>query len=120
MSNEEMRKQIEALSDEELKYRLTLWMDKNPTDRYEDIGIEALKDYVMFVYAENGLVVFESFVPGNAYYVFKYRNSLVGLLADIKRMSKTQMACSAHYMKRGYHIRSKEKLAKQIDKYFEL
>lgn len=120
ISNEEMRKQIEALSDEELKYRLTLWMDKNPTDRYEDIGIEALKDYVMFVYAENGLVVFESFVPGNAYYVFKYRNSLVGLLADIKRMSKTQMACSAHYMKRGYHIRSKEKLAKQIDKYFEL
>ena len=120
VSNEEMRRKIEALSDEELKYRLTLWMNKNPTDRYEDIGIEALKDYVMFVYAENGLVVFESFVPGNAYYVFKYRNSLVELLADINCMSKTQMACSAHYMKRGYHIRSKEKLAKQIDKYFKV
>lgn len=119
VSNEEVRRKIDALSDEELKYRFTLWMRKNPTERYENIEIEALKDYIMFVYAENGLVVFESFVPGNAYYVFRYRNSLTELLATITRMSKTQMACSAHYIRKGYHMQSRERLAKRIDKYFE-
>ena len=119
VSSEEVKKKIEALSDEELKYRLTLWLDKNPTDRYENIGIDALKDYIMFVYAENGLVVFESFIPGNAYYVFRYRNSLVKLLEEIANMSKTQMACSVHYVNRGYHMQSKDKLVQRVNKYFE-
>ena len=94
-------------------------LDKNPTDRYENIGIDALKDYIMFVYAENGLVVFESFIPGNAYYVFKYRNSLVNLLEEITNMSKTQMACSVHYVNRGYHMQSKDKLLQRVNRYFE-
>ena len=119
VSSEEVKKKIAALSDEELKYRLTLWLDKNPTDRYENIGIDALKDYIMFVYTENSLVVFESFIPGNAYYVFKYRNSLVNLLEEIANMSKTQMACSVHYVNRGYHMQSKEKLTQRVDRYFE-
>lgn len=119
VSMDEMRRKIENLSDEELKYRLTLWMNKNPTERYEEIGIEALKDYIMFVYAENRLVVFEAFMPGNAYYVFKYRNSLVDLLSDINCMSKTQMTCSVHYVKKGYHMQSRENLTRQINKYFK-
>lgn len=118
VSKDYVQAKIENLTDEELKFRLTLWLDKNPTDIYEDIDIEALEDYTMFVYAENRLVVFESYVPGNAYYVFRYKKSLVDLFSEISVMSKRQMALSSHYISRGYHVQAKEKIKQRIEKYF--
>lgn len=58
-------------------------------------------------------------MPGNAYYVLKYRNSLVDLLSDINCMSKAQMACSVHYVKKRYHMQSRENLTRHINKYFK-
>lgn len=120
ISIEEVKKKIEHLSDEDTKFRLGLWMVNNPTDIYDNVEIDALKDYTMFVFATNKLVVFESFVHGNAYYVFRYRRNLVDLISDISYMTKTQMACSVHYVSRGYHLQSKDKLVNRINRYFQL
>ncbi len=119
VSKETFMKKIEQLSDEETKIRLRLWRDKNPTYIYENIKVESLKDYIMLVYGQNKLVVFESFIPGNAYYVFRYKNDLAGLLSSISQMTKTQMTLSIHYVSRGYHSHIKEKLAQRINKFFE-
>lgn len=73
-------------------------MAHNPTDIYEDIDIESLNDYIMFVFAANKFEVFESFIHGNVFYVFRYRNSIVDLMSEIASMTKTRMMCSVQYV----------------------
>lgn len=118
ISKYEVQKKIDVLTDEELKYRLNIWISKNPSEIYDNLEIEALMGYVMFVYASDQIVVFESYVPGNAYYVFRYTGSLGVFLSNIATMSKTQMAFSEHYISRGYHIQNRERIERRISKYF--
>lgn len=67
-----MNNKIQELSDEETQFRLNSWMKHEPTDIYSELGIASLQDYIVFLFAEKGLAVFESFIPGNAYYTFRY------------------------------------------------
>lgn len=72
----------------------------------------------MFVYATNHLAVFESFIPGNAYYVFRY-DELDVLLEEISHMTKSQMILAEYSTQRGNHIQNRDKLKSKIDKLFE-
>ena len=72
----------------------------------------------MFVFADSKIVVFESLMNNNAYYVFKYKNSLSELLMNIKSMSKTQMTLSEHYVNKGYHIQYRDNLINKINLFF--
>lgn len=119
ISNNEIWNRINQLDDEETRYRLEMWMSKNPTNVYEDVGIEALNNYIVFVYLQEKLAVFESFTPSNAYYVFRIGEDLMNLLNDISKMTKSQMSLSKHYIKKGYHTLSKESLERRINSYFE-
>ena len=47
----------------------------------------------MLVFEVEHIVVFESFIPGNAYYVFKY-DEIDELMRNIYEISKTQMKLS--------------------------
>lgn len=120
VSKSEMQRRIDQLTDEETRYRLNLWMSKCPTDIYEDINIEAFNGYIMFVYLSEKLVVFESFIPSNAYYVFRISENLMNLMADISTNTKMQMSLSACYVSRGYHILSRENLEKKINNLFKI
>ena len=120
ISKNEALKRIDQLTDEETKYRLNLWMEKNPTAIYDDIEIEAFKDndYTLFYYSSASLAVFESFKPNNAYYAFRINETLAELLDNISKMTKDEMLLSRFYIKRGYHILSHNNLKKKINSFF--
>lgn len=120
ISNNEAQKKIEQLTDEETKYRLNLWMEKNPTAIYDDIDICAFKDndYTLFYFSSAKLAIFESFKPNNAYYAYRLNGSLSELLEDIANMTKEEMLDSKFYIKRGYHLLSHDNLRKKIDSFF--
>ena len=96
---------------------MKLWLEHNPTYIYKDVNVDALKNYIMFVYVDNRLAVFESFVPGNAYYVFKYDDINV-LLEEISHKTKSQMILAEYSTQRGNHIHNRDKLKNKIDKLF--
>lgn len=118
ISPEEIRKRIQLLSDEETKFRQNLWLAHNPVV-YDDVGIDALKAYTMYVFEEKELVVFESFIPQNAFYAFACPNGIEDLIITIKSMTKTQMTFSQNYINRGNHTLNREKLKQRIDKFFD-
>lgn len=64
LTMEKVRNEISQLTDDDKKYRMNLWSEHNPTYIYKDVNVNALKNYIMFVYATNHLAVFESFIPG--------------------------------------------------------
>lgn len=105
--------EIQSLTDEEVKFRLNLWLDKKPTNIYRRLEIENLKDYVAFEFKEYRLVVFESFEAGNGYYYF-HGDNIFELVQKVKDMSKTQMFEMAGMEKRGYHIKDRKVLKKKI------
>lgn len=120
ISNNEAQKKIDQLTDEETKYRLNIWMEKNPTSIYDDIDVGAFKDndYTLFYFSTAKLAIFESFKPNNAYYAFRVKDSLSDLMEDIANMTKEEMSDSEFYIKRGYHILSHDNLRKKIDSFF--
>lgn len=118
LSLENVRNEINQLTDEDKKYRMNLWLEHNPTCIYKDVNVNALKNYIMIVYAINHLAVFESFIPGNAYYVFCYEDMDV-LLEEISHMTKSQMMLAEYSTQRGNHIPNRDKLKIKIDKLFE-
>lgn len=71
----------------------------------------------MLVFTYEHLVVFESFVPGNAYYVFKY-DALDNLLERLSKMTKSQMMLAEYSVQRGTHIQNRENLKRKIDNLF--
>lgn len=115
----DIKRRISALTDEETKYRLNLWISHEPVIVYDNIDNEALKAYSMFVFPEQEMVVFESFVPQNAFYVFGCPNGVTDLLMNISAMSKTQMAMSAHFIDRGHHMANQENLKNRINRLFQ-
>ena len=106
VSSNEIKKRIAALTDEETQFRLNIWMDYRPDIICDDISIEALKSYTMFAFLEEELVVFESFEPQNAFYVFGCPNGLENLINSIAKLTKSQMTLSKWYVDRGNHIKS--------------
>lgn len=119
VSLSEIKKRIDKLTDEETKQRLNLWMKHNPTVVFENVELEALSSYVMYVFEENELAVFESFIPQNAYYVFSCPNGVDDLIANLRLMTKTQMAMSEWYVRRGNHVSDIKKIEQKISKFFE-
>lgn len=119
ISSNEIKKRIAALTDEETQFRLNLWMCYNPDIIYDDIAIEALKSYTMFVFSENELVVFESFEPQNAFYVFGCPNGIENLINSIVKLTKTQMTLSKWYVDRGNHISNRKSLQQRISRLFK-
>ena len=117
MSMSEVTDKISALTDEETKNRLSLWLSYNPTEIYSNLGVHALDEYVVFLYDDNNLAVFESFVPGNAYYTFRY-DDFDRLLVQLSGLSKTKMLLASNFLMRGYHIQDKERFEGKITKLF--
>ena len=109
MSTSEVKNRIAELSDEDTKFRLNTWMDHNPTEIYSELGIIALRGYIVFLFPSNSLAVFESFTPGNAYYTFRY-DDFSKLLSQVSGMTKTQMTLLSTFVSRGYHIQNKSRL----------
>ena len=81
-------------ADEELKFRLNLWMDKKPDAIYKDLGIESLEGYYLFEY--------------NDY----------NLLHKIKGLTKSEIFELSGMDKRGYHIEDRNKLESNVNSYF--
>ena len=120
VSSNEIKKRIAALTDEETQFRLNIWMDYRPDIICDDISIEALKSYTMFAFLEEELVVFESFEPQNAFYVFGCPNGLENLINSIAKLTKSQMTLSKWYVDRGNHISNRKSLQQRISRLFKL
>ena len=119
VSSNEIKKRIAALTDEETQFRLNIWMDYRPDIICDDISIEALKSYTMFAFLEEELVVFESFKPQNAFYVFGCPNGLENLINSIAKLTKSQMTLSKWYVDRGNHISNRKSLQQRISRLFK-
>lgn len=117
LSDFEVGQKIQELSDEETKFRLNAWMNHTPTEIYSDLGIASLPEYIVFLYPDRGLAVFESFIPGNAYYTFKYFDFDV-LIENVAKLTKTQMITTSNFLNRGYHITDRSRLVQKIDDLF--
>ena len=117
ISPEDMYDEINKLTDDDKKFRLNLWMEHMPAYIYNHVSVNALQNYIMLVFTYNQLVVFESFIPGNAYYVFKY-DDLDSLVEKISQMTKSQMMLAEYSVQRGNHIQNKDNLKRKIDKLF--
>lgn len=120
VSSNEIKKRIAALTDEETQFRLNIWMDYRPDIICDDISIEALKSCTMFAFLEEELVVFESFKPQNAFYVFGCPNGLENLINSIAKLTKSQMTLSKWYVDRGNHISNRKSLQQRISRLFKL
>ena len=116
---EDIQRKIDALMDEELKYRLNLWMSYKPSVALEGLNIEALPEYIVFVFDEYKMIVLESFEAGNSYFCLKYDGEYQHKLKQIAGMSKTEIFNCSHMEKRGYHISNKVLLEKTVRRYFE-
>jgi HKD family nuclease len=113
----QIKQRVAALSDAETRYRLNLWLQYSPAEIFSQLAIEALANYMVFLYPEEELAVFESFVPGNAYYTFKYTD-FESLLSQVAKLTKTQMLLASNFLGRGYHIQEKERLEERISMFF--
>lgn len=113
-----VQKRIEQLSNEEVKYRLNLWIGNNPDIIVDDLGVFALPEYIAFVYYDKNLLVLESFKAGNAYYCINYKNSFEEEIVKISTLSKTEIFQYSKMNKRGYHIANRFSLENNIQEFF--
>lgn len=117
LSSEELQQRLKELDDEEITFRLNLW-DNHPNIKYQNLEIDVLEGYILFAFEEYKLAVFESFTPGNAYYIFRYDDIQKLLLRLEGLSSKKEMQMNEHYVNRGNHVQNKERLRARINKYF--
>lgn len=117
VENNKFIDEINDLTDEELKFRLNLWMDKKPNSIYKDLGIESLTEYYLFEYSKYNLLVLESFEPKNSFYCFR-NESVEELLYKLKGLTKTEIFEISDMHKRGYHIEDRNKLKSNVNLYF--
>lgn len=111
--------EVQKLTDEEVKFRLNLWLNKKPTNIYRKLDIENLQDYVAFEFKDYNLIVFESFVSGNGYYYFD-SNNILETIDKIKQLSKTEIFQMSDMNKRGYHVKDENTLIKKIESLFRI
>jgi len=121
MSDNDVTKKMDQITDAEIKYRWSIWRSYKPDNTYSDLGISTLDKYVLFIYEKYGLAVFESFESGNAYYVFKYYNDLERLLNYVSDKSKKGLKKDLfYYLNKGNHTKNKERLEEKIAGLFVL
>lgn len=117
LSQDDVRNKISELTDEDTKFRLNSWLEHNPTEIFSNIGVLSLQDYIVFLYPSFGLAVFESFIPGNAYYAFRYTD-FDKLLNQVSTLTKTQMLMNSAFLNRGYHLQDSVKTKEKINLLF--
>lgn len=117
MSQDDVRNKISELTDEDTKFRLNVWLEHDPTEIFSNIGVPSLQEYIVFLYPGFGLAVFESFVPGNAYYAFRY-TEFEKLLNQVSTLTKTQMIMNSAFLNRGYHLQDSIKTKEKINLLF--
>lgn len=115
VTKNEVAQRINQLTDDETKKRLNMWLAHNPTEILSNLDIPALSEYIAFLYSDNGLAVFESFVAGNAFYSFRY-DDFEHLLTQISKLTKTEMLVASNFLMRGYHIQDHDKLENKINR----
>lgn len=108
-----LENEVQSLTDDEVKFRLNLWLAKKPTNIYRKLNIDNLKDYVAFEYNKQKLIVFESFEARNGYYYF-YGDNVFEIIQRLKNLTKTQIFQMSSMGKRGYHIKDQKNLKKNI------
>lgn len=118
LSLSSVQKRINELTNEEVKYRLNLWMSYSPAVVAEDLGVKSLPNYFVFVYPSKKLMVLESFSAGNAYFCLKYSDSFESEINRIANLSKTEIFQYSQMSKRGYHTANKFTLESNIRRYF--
>ncbi|MBD7910034.1 phospholipase D-like domain-containing protein [Clostridium cibarium] len=119
LSISSIQHRIDELSNEEVKYRLNLWMEKNPDLVADDLCILSLPEYIAFVYYDRKLLVLESFQAGNSYFCIKYENSFEEEINRISTLSKTEIFQYSRMPKRGYHTTNKFTLESNISEFFK-
>ncbi|WP_147565164.1 phospholipase D-like domain-containing protein [Clostridium tyrobutyricum] len=112
-----IKNKIKILTDEEIKRRLKIWLSKNPDNIYSNLGVLNLKDYILFEFKENNLLVLESFDAGNSYYYF-YNYDINSLLTEIQSLTRTEIFNLSGMPKRGYHIKNNYRLGFDINNLF--
>lgn len=117
MSQDDVRNKISELTDEDTKFRLNAWLEHDPAEIFSNIGVPSLQEYIVFLYPGFGLAIFESFVPGNAYYVFRY-TEFEKLLNQVSTLTKTQMLMNSAFLNRGYHLQDSVKTKEKINLLF--
>ncbi|RGO22928.1 hypothetical protein DXB23_13950 [Dorea sp. OM02-2LB] len=117
MSQDDVRNKITELTDEDTKFRLNAWLEHDPAEIFSNIGVPSLQEYIVFLYPGFGLAVFESFVPGNAYYAFRY-TEFEKLLNQVSTLTKTQMLMNSAFLNRGYHLQDSVKTKEKINLLF--
>ena len=118
VSLSKMQERIDNLTNEEIRYRLNLWMSYNPDIIAENLGILALPNYFVFVYKERKLMVLESLEAGNSYFCIRFENSFEEAINSISTFSKTEIFTYSKMDKRGYHLQNKISLEGNIRKIF--
>ncbi|WOO35814.1 phospholipase D-like domain-containing protein [Anaerocolumna sp. AGMB13020] len=116
---DKIENEVRMLTDKEVKFRLNLWLSKQPSNIYRQLNIENLNDYIAFEYKDYKLIVFESFISGNGYYYFD-SNNIFETIEKIKQSSKTEIFQMSAMDKRGYHVKDANKLVKKIDSLFRM
>ena len=116
ISIDEMKSKIAMLSNEELRERLSYWMNYNPSNIFDHVDI-AGKDYIAIEYLSRKLIVLESFYEGNAYYAFR-DSDIQEVLAIIKGKTKTEIGKLPKMAERGYHIQDIAKIKLKIKALF--
>ena len=117
MSKDDVKNKISELTDEDTKFRLNAWLEHEPADIFSNIGVPSLQEYIVFLYPGFGLAVFESFIPGNAYYAFRY-TEFEKLLNQVSTLTKTQMLMNSAFLNRGYHLQDSVKTKERINLLF--
>lgn len=116
ISIDEMKKQVNLVSDEMLRNRLLLWLEYNPSKIYENIMLSNI-EYFAIEYIEKSMIVLESLIPSNSYFVF-YGVEIEQLLKSIENKTKGEIFEMSNMEKRGYHVREQLKLEIKIKSYF--
>lgn len=116
ISRDDMNKRISLVPDEDLRERLNMWLLYNPSDFYDNIPISKNR-YIAIEYIEKSIVVLETFIPGNSYFVF-YDETIDSIKELTKAKSKNEIFELSGMNKRGYHIRNMLNLEMKIKSYF--
>lgn len=114
----DMQCKIDKLSNEEIKYRLNIWMSNKPDLVLDELGIIYLPEYIAFIYYDIKLIVLESFQSSNAYYCIYYETSFEEELKKISSLTKTEIFKYSQMPKRGYHLSNKFSLESNIRYFF--
>ena len=103
VSKSTFEKKTYTITDKEIRERMQIWLSHHPSKIVDNISISPFDNYVLFVYGEKNLFVFESFTPGNAFYCFK-TDSIDNLIKIVSGKTKVQLYKTSEFYKRGYHI----------------